>query len=1478
MAAQPAFAAAVDDDDDDGFDWDAAVREIDEACALASAAAAASSSAPAPAPAPVQPRPGPSATAPPRRPPAAAAGAGARQSTLDRFVDSFTRRQREVERDAPAPSAAAAGEAPPGGGPARPRPAEEKAVEDRFVESFTRRQQEKERAAPQPPPPRPPPAAAAAPPARGRGRPGFRAGKASARRVVREVTYDPCAVALDHEAVQTWIYPMENPVSTWDHEVSSDRQKQLNDDINQIGKNNLRLPTEANIEVREYQKYMVEKALFTNTLVALPTGLGKTFIAAVVMYNYFRWFPEGKIVFAAPTRPLVIQQIEACHNTVGIPQEWAIDMTGKRIPSERSCFWKSKRVFFVTPQILANDIQSGICKANQIVCLVIDEAHKASGNYAYCNAVRELVAAHVPLRILALTATPGSKHVDIQNVIDNLYISELVHRDEEDSEVSGYVNTRQVEVLEIPFGSDTTQVHDMLLEVMRPHLNRLRDAAVIDNRDYANWNSYDMVMYKDKFNNAPPQDIPQVERVQIQKSFLILCSLCHMRKLLLSHGVLIAYEFLENKLKKGVIEFDGQERTLLAIKREDEVFLLSRFESKNKEINKGDGWSLQNKNGSKNSRVIIFSHFRGSVKEICCSLQTIDERLIRPVEFIGQSSADKRLKGQTQKTQQTILQKFRSGEYNVLVATSIGEEGLDIIEVDLVVCFDANVSPLRMIQRMGRTGRKNAGREVTGYKKKQRDSQTMRKLLRNSERFEYHASPRMVPHVFKPEIKYVKMTIERYIPCSKKRKVAIQGASPILRTVSEQDSQLIARYFGAGKEDVWRPSLVAFPRFQLSPSVVHKVPHSFRTTDMLIDAMHQLQDLSYIWAKCESPLQEPADVAAVKRQACKGLYAVNVSKEARPQECDVVEDTSKEVEFDMPRSPVKMHPIHAFFSGNHVTVDNGGNVLITFVPVLPQTYAPHKYTENEACHRVSKMAVFYKSAAGISKPTVELDHPAFVTDSGEHLFVDNATNLPPLSPEYAGKSDDAEDYVLAPPPSKILTSPGKTCYTPCNAKLEGNAFSCQEDMEFSPRLTHYMEEGIVPESPVLDVSHLQRELDVGSVSKSVGGGTHSNVAACQKGHSNYEENDKLLSGVTERASSLEQNVLNKTQRKTEESVCPANEKICTPTTEKDLLCDSFSTDCQLKSGGDKSLSVQQAPKFRRLCKYGDKIKRISISLDGCREGFRECGNATITIPNQMGPAMGKKGKAKRRLDTYIDEEVEVSEDADVSEDEDDDQSEDKYEDSFINDQETPCEFTQTEQAGGNNGDMMGFYRRSLLTQSPIVLPSRYRDMSDDSASRTGNTSCSSEVGHNYISTPKEISRTHHSIDPSPSCYQQRSLERASFIKEQSEKTVVNCESSTKPDCRKRKLSFQQSASIPVINLEPEPAPLPSSHIATETRVEVNDDAYLDDDFFEGLDLDAIEAQATEMWRQKNSQSEQTPVETKKASEISFAPPSFDLGF
>lgn len=82
-------------------------------------------------------------------------------------------------------------------------------------------------------------------------------------------------------------------------------------------------------------------------------------------------------------------------------------MTGQMPPNERKVNWKSKRVFFVTPQILANDIKRGTCPANAIACIVVDEAHRAQGNYAYCTVIQEIAAVTRYFRVLALSASPG---------------------------------------------------------------------------------------------------------------------------------------------------------------------------------------------------------------------------------------------------------------------------------------------------------------------------------------------------------------------------------------------------------------------------------------------------------------------------------------------------------------------------------------------------------------------------------------------------------------------------------------------------------------------------------------------------------------------------------------------------------------------------------------------------------------------------------------------------------------------------------------------------------------------------------------------------------------------------------------------------------------------------------------------------------------------------------------------------------------
>ena len=203
--------------------------------------------------------------------------------------------------------------------------------------------------------------------------------------------------------------------------------------------------------MREYQRDITRTALYNNTLVSLPTGLGKTLIAAVVMYNFRRWFPKGKIVFCAPTRPLVTQQISACYNIMGIPVADTAEITGSTAKNSRAGLWESRSMFFTTPQTLLRDIEAGRCKAWEIVCIVLDEAHKARGDYAYVKVVDAIKNSSRPFhnpedptegggeralfRVLGLSATPGSDRKAINEVLGNLMIAKLEVRLDSDEDV-----------------------------------------------------------------------------------------------------------------------------------------------------------------------------------------------------------------------------------------------------------------------------------------------------------------------------------------------------------------------------------------------------------------------------------------------------------------------------------------------------------------------------------------------------------------------------------------------------------------------------------------------------------------------------------------------------------------------------------------------------------------------------------------------------------------------------------------------------------------------------------------------------------------------------------------------------------------------------------------------------------------------------------------------------------------------------------
>ncbi|XP_047466855.1 Fanconi anemia group M protein [Mugil cephalus] len=553
-----------------------------------------------------------------------------------------------------------------------------------------------------------------------------------------------------------------------------------------------------NYPIREYQLKISEAALFKNTLVCLPTGLGKTFIASVIMYNFYRWYPSGKIVFMAPTKPLVAQQIEACYKVMGIPQAHMAELTGSTAAKQRQEVWKSKRVFFLTPQVMVNDLSRDTCPAQQIKCVVIDEAHKALGNHAYCQVIRQLTSQTLQFRILALSATPGGDAKSVQSVISNLLIAHIELRSEESPDIQAHSHQRNVEKVVVPLGEVLSAYQARYLEVLGKFMSRLVQNRVMGHKDLRTLSKYQLILARDQFRKNPPPSIKGPQQGMLEGDFALCISLYHGYELLMQMGLRSLFFYIQgimdgsremsrakNELQRTPTFTDlYSEMETMFVKPSagpDEAFIYSHPKLEKLEevvLRHFRQWAegSANSEGSDtrevSTRVMIFSSFRESVQEIAAMLDR-HAPLIKVMTFMGQASAGKGVKGFTQKEQLEVVQKFRQGGFNTLVSTCVGEEGLDIGEVDLIVCFDAQKNPIRLVQRMGRTGRKRQGRivvvlaegrEERTYNQSQSNKRSVYKsILGNKSGFHlYPNSPRMLPEGVTPRLHKMYITCGQF--------------------------------------------------------------------------------------------------------------------------------------------------------------------------------------------------------------------------------------------------------------------------------------------------------------------------------------------------------------------------------------------------------------------------------------------------------------------------------------------------------------------------------------------------------------------------------------------------------------------------------------------------------------------------------------------------------------------------------------------
>ncbi|PIA19253.1 P-loop containing nucleoside triphosphate hydrolase protein, partial [Coemansia reversa NRRL 1564] len=534
---------------------------------------------------------------------------------------------------------------------------------------------------------------------------------------------------------------------------------------------------------RAYQQGAIQRCIFQNTLVALPTGMGKTLIAAVVMANYARWFSNSMSIFLAPTKPLVAQQTQACRGLIcALPQQefgssWVAEMNGNIHPTKRRKLWSESRFVFSTPQILQNDLKSGVLdgdNSRRIVLLVIDEAHRATGKYAYGESVGMLHSLYhgadacehnpmqpckaAPFRVMALTATPGSNLKAVQDIVNRLHVSHIFLRTEESLDVVPYIHGRLIEEVLVDLPPWLMAARDCLATVMQRSINLLCGVcrAMPHPGDLKRLSGFQVRMERDRFC-AHPGNARGMDIGRISSEFTIVISLAHIMQLLSEHGLRPAWVALRSW---------QQEVDLAHNTRTDVVSSFFNFSNTKSLTSKLPAASStakgiaalappgflghpklerlvqtvklhfdQHSSGDFSTRIIVFSQYRGSVSEIVGVLNGLRPR-VRSEAFIGQSNATnnrprrQHMRGQSQKEQLAVLDRFRRGETNIIVATCVGEEGLDIGEVDLIINYDAPSSPIRLLQRIGRTGRARRGKVIVFLAKDTREENSYQKAQR----------------------------------------------------------------------------------------------------------------------------------------------------------------------------------------------------------------------------------------------------------------------------------------------------------------------------------------------------------------------------------------------------------------------------------------------------------------------------------------------------------------------------------------------------------------------------------------------------------------------------------------------------------------------------------------------------------------------------------------------------------------------------
>ncbi len=527
------------------------------------------------------------------------------------------------------------------------------------------------------------------------------------------------------------------------------------------------------IDHREYQINIAKKCFGNNSLVVIPTGLGKTIISIIIAAHTLENSPpHSKVVVLAPTRPLINQHHENFLKFMNIPSEKFSILTGQIEPNKRTYEFINNQVLFYTPQTLRNDIINNRYSLMNVCLVIFDEAHRAQGDYAYCQIADEYIEHNNDGIILGLTASPGSNKEKISVLCKNLHIpdSNIFLRTRNDKDVKEYIKPMKIWKVGVDMTDLMRLFSSAFKNMIQERLNYLNSLGFIDSNKEQLENIYKKDLIKLNSNllqiiNGDGSKTGAYKALSVNAQIL---RLFHMLSLVESQGLdsLLSYlksmknQSSKKNASKALIslannyEINKIFNELRQYNELDELLLIHPKFNICKQI------ILKELKVNPDTRILIFSKLRDSVATITSKLKK--NSLIRPKRFVGQATKSSQDKGLSQKKQIEILNDFKEGKYNVLISTNVAEEGLDIAECDLVIFYDVVASEIRLIQRKGRTARIREGKVFILYCRGTSEEIYLHiSLNRLKKMHELLKNPKKIPEIIKQKTKNKHITISQ---------------------------------------------------------------------------------------------------------------------------------------------------------------------------------------------------------------------------------------------------------------------------------------------------------------------------------------------------------------------------------------------------------------------------------------------------------------------------------------------------------------------------------------------------------------------------------------------------------------------------------------------------------------------------------------------------------------------------------------------